>query len=68
MGAGTCGVVKKMRHKVRRDLVMAVKQMHVSSTCAVENKRIMMDLDVVTKCVGCPNIVKCMGIFFSMVS
>nr|CDS32086.2 dual specificity mitogen activated protein [Hymenolepis microstoma] len=31
-----------------------------------ENKRIMMDLDVVTKCVGCPNIVKCMGIFFSM--
>ncbi|KAL5108397.1 Dual specificity mitogen-activated protein kinase kinase 7 [Taenia crassiceps] len=67
LGAGTCGVVKKMRHKVRRDLVMAVKQMHVSSTCAVENRRIMMDLDVVTKCVGCPNIVKCMGIFFSMV-
>uniref|UniRef100_A0A5K3F3J4 mitogen-activated protein kinase kinase n=2 Tax=Mesocestoides corti TaxID=53468 RepID=A0A5K3F3J4_MESCO len=66
LGAGTCGVVKKMRHKVRRDLVMAVKQMHVSSTCAVENKRIMVDLDVVTKCVGCPNIVKCMGIFFSM--
>ncbi|CDI97459.1 dual specificity mitogen activated protein [Echinococcus multilocularis] len=66
LGAGTCGVVKKMRHKVRKDLVMAVKQMHVSSTCAVENKRIMMDLDVVTKCVGCPNIVKCMGIFFSM--
>ncbi|KAM3184327.1 hypothetical protein ACTXT7_008578 [Hymenolepis weldensis] len=66
LGAGTCGVVKKMRHKTRKDLIMAVKQMHISSTCAAENKRIMMDLDVVTKCVGCPNIVKCMGIFFSM--
>ncbi|KAL7061035.1 hypothetical protein AAHC03_09361 [Spirometra sp. Aus1] len=49
----------------RPELIMAVKQMQVSSSYSNENKRIMMDLDVITKCSGCPNIVQCMGIFFS---
>ncbi|VDN15594.1 unnamed protein product [Dibothriocephalus latus] len=65
LGAGTCGVVNQMRHRSRPELIMAVKQMQVSSSSSNENKRIMMDLDVITKCSGCPNIVQCMGIFFS---
>uniref|UniRef100_A0A0X3P5X1 mitogen-activated protein kinase kinase n=1 Tax=Schistocephalus solidus TaxID=70667 RepID=A0A0X3P5X1_SCHSO len=65
LGSGTCGVVNQMRHRSRSELIMAVKQMQVSSNYSNENKRIMMDLDVITKCSGCPNIVQCMGIFFS---
>jgi len=43
---------------------MAVKQMRRSGSCE-DNKRIMMDLDVVIKCHGCPYIVKCIGTFIT---
>lgn len=65
LGAGTCSAVFQMRHRVKTNLVMAVKQMHRSSTSPEENKRIMMDLHVVTKSYDCTNIVQCYGIFFT---
>ncbi|CAH8462298.1 unnamed protein product [Schistosoma curassoni] len=54
-----------MRHRTKPNIVMAVKQMRVSSTYEEENKRIMMDLNIVTKCFDCSYIVECYGIFFS---
>ena len=33
-----------------------------------ENKRIIMDLDVVIKCHDCPFIVQCLGTFITSVS
>nr|CAH8832613.1 unnamed protein product [Trichobilharzia regenti] len=54
-----------MRHRSKHDIVMAVKQMRVSSTYEEENKRIMMDLNIVTKSFDCAHIVECYGIFFS---
>lgn len=68
LGSGTCGVVLKMRHRSYRHIVMAVKQMRRSSTSQEENKRIMSDLHVVTKCNGCFFVVHCYGIFFTTVS
>ncbi|CAH8477383.1 unnamed protein product [Schistosoma rodhaini] len=65
LGSGTCSSVYKMRHRTKPNIVMAVKQMRVSSTYEEENKRIMMDLNIVTKCFDCSYIVECYGIFFS---
>ncbi|CAH8834403.1 unnamed protein product [Trichobilharzia szidati] len=65
LGSGTCSSVYKMRHRSKHDIVMAVKQMRVSSTYEEENKRIMMDLNIVTKSFDCAHIVECFGIFFS---
>ncbi|VEL25349.1 unnamed protein product [Protopolystoma xenopodis] len=65
LGAGTCSVVYKMQHREYPDLLLAVKYMRRSSHCHEENKRIMMDLNVVTKSCDCPHIVKCLGIFFT---
>ncbi|CAH8663510.1 unnamed protein product [Dicrocoelium dendriticum] len=65
LGSGTCSVVYKMRHRSKTDLVMAVKYMRRSSTCQEENKRIMMDLNVITKSCDCVYIVQCYGIFFT---
>ena len=63
LGSGTCGQVKKMKHK-QTDLLIAVKQMSISGV-AEENKRIIMDLDIVLKCHNCENIVSCLGYFIS---
>ncbi|KAK4474169.1 hypothetical protein MN116_003469 [Schistosoma mekongi] len=65
LGSGTCSSVYKMRHRTKSNIVMAVKQMRVSSTYEEENKRIMMDLNIVTKSFDCTYIVECYGIFFS---
>ncbi|KAF8566921.1 hypothetical protein P879_10733 [Paragonimus westermani] len=65
LGSGTCSVVYRMRHRTRFDLLMAVKCMRRSSTCQEENKRIMMDLKVVTISYDCEFIVECFGIFFT---
>ncbi|CAH8473518.1 unnamed protein product [Heterobilharzia americana] len=65
LGSGTCSSVYKMRHRSKTNIVMAVKQMRVSSTYEEENKRIMMDLNIVTKSFDCAHIVECYGIFFS---
>ncbi|CAH8455622.1 unnamed protein product [Schistosoma turkestanicum] len=54
-----------MRHRTKPNIVMAVKQMRMSSTYEEENKRIMMDLNIVTKSFDCSFIVECYGIFFS---
>ncbi|CAH0385184.1 unnamed protein product [Bemisia tabaci] len=59
LGSGTCGHVVKMLHKPSQT-VIAVKQMRRSGNCE-ENKRIMMDLDVVLKSHDCPYIVRCLG-------
>ncbi|XP_012287215.1 dual specificity mitogen-activated protein kinase kinase 7 [Orussus abietinus] len=63
LGNGTCGHVVKMRHKPS-GVVIAVKQMRRSGN-AEENKRIIMDLDVVLKSHDCPYIVRCLGCFIT---
>lgn len=61
LGNGTYGHVVKMRHKPS-GVIIAVKQMQRSGN-ADENKRIIMDLDVVLKSHDCPYIVQCLGCF-----
>ncbi|XP_059153527.1 dual specificity mitogen-activated protein kinase kinase 7-like [Physella acuta] len=63
LGHGTCGQVTRMRHKPTNNL-MAVKQMRRSGN-KEENKRIIMDLDVVIKSHDCPYIVQCVGTFIT---
>ncbi|XP_064649831.1 dual specificity mitogen-activated protein kinase kinase 7-like [Lineus longissimus] len=63
LGHGTCGQVVKMRHEPSGQSI-AVKQMRRSGN-REENKRIIMDLDVVLKCSDCPFIVKCTGAFIT---
>ncbi|KAK2166478.1 hypothetical protein NP493_1319g01009 [Ridgeia piscesae] len=63
LGHGTCGYVIKMRHRGSNTL-MAVKQMRRSRNNE-ENKRIIMDLDVVLKSHNCPYIVHCIGTFIT---
>uniref|UniRef100_A0A8C7EG39 Uncharacterized protein n=1 Tax=Nothoprocta perdicaria TaxID=30464 RepID=A0A8C7EG39_NOTPE len=57
IGSGTCGQVWKMRFR-KSGHVIAVKQMRRSGN-KEENKRILMDLDVVLKSHDCPYIVQC---------
>nr|CAB3263620.1 MAPKK7 dual specificity mitogen-activated protein kinase kinase 7 [Phallusia mammillata] len=61
IGSGTCGQVYKMRYKPI-SYVMAVKQMNRSGNND-EQKRILMDLDIVQKSHDCPTIVTCFGTF-----
>lgn len=61
IGFGTCGQVYKMRHRPT-EAIMAVKQMARTGN-REENKRIMMDLEVVQKSHDCPHIVTCFGTF-----
>ncbi|KAH8387568.1 hypothetical protein KR093_007903 [Drosophila rubida] len=61
LGNGTSGNVVKMRH-MSSDTIIAVKQMRRTGN-AEENKRILMDLDVVLKSHDCKYIVKCLGCF-----
>ncbi|TPP61839.1 Dual specificity mitogen-activated protein kinase kinase 7 [Fasciola gigantica] len=62
---GNCSEVRKMRHRKRRELVMAVKVMYLSSNSEEENKLIFSDLNVVTQTNQCPFIVTCYGILFT---
>uniref|UniRef100_A0A1A8DZ10 mitogen-activated protein kinase kinase n=2 Tax=Nothobranchius TaxID=28779 RepID=A0A1A8DZ10_NOTKA len=59
IGSGTCGQVFKVRFK-KTDHVIAVKQMRRTGN-KDENKRILMDLDVVLKSHDCPYIIQCYG-------
>ncbi|GMT32409.1 hypothetical protein PFISCL1PPCAC_23706, partial [Pristionchus fissidentatus] len=61
IGHGSCGHVSKYSYNGQ---LMAVKEM-VKSTNAEEMKRIIMDLDVVTKASDCPNIVHAYGYFIT---
>ncbi|XP_047134652.1 dual specificity mitogen-activated protein kinase kinase 7 isoform X1 [Hydra vulgaris] len=63
IGSGTCGVVNKMYHKESKT-IMAVKMMS-RTPIMEEQKRILMDLDVITKCNDCSYIVNCFGLFIS---
>ncbi|XP_069651822.1 LOW QUALITY PROTEIN: dual specificity mitogen-activated protein kinase kinase 7 [Haliaeetus albicilla] len=63
IGSGTCGQVWKMRFR-KTGHVIAVKQMRRSGN-REENKRILMDLDVVLKSHDCPYIVQCFGTFIT---
>ncbi|XP_067829310.1 dual specificity mitogen-activated protein kinase kinase 7 isoform X1 [Heptranchias perlo] len=63
IGSGTCGQVWKMRFK-KSGHIIAVKQMRRSGN-KEENKRILMDLDVVLKSHDCPYIVQCYGTFIT---
>ena len=63
LGNGTCGHVVKMRHKTNGQ-VIAVKQMRRTGN-SDENKRILMDLDVVLKSHDCEHIVLCLGCFIT---
>ena len=59
--SGTCGLVKKMMHK-QTGKHIAVKHIRISGV-PEENKRILMDLNVVLKCRDCDKIVRCLGYF-----
>ncbi len=61
LGNGTCGHVVEMRHRPSGK-VLAVKQMRRTGN-SDENKRIIMDLDVVLKSHDCAHIVLCLGCF-----
>ncbi|XP_043071929.1 dual specificity mitogen-activated protein kinase kinase hemipterous [Drosophila grimshawi] len=61
LGNGTSGNVVKMLHSTSNTII-AVKQMRRTGN-AEENKRILMDLDVVLKSHDCKYIVKCLGCF-----
>ncbi|XP_078604950.1 dual specificity mitogen-activated protein kinase kinase 7-like isoform X2 [Branchiostoma floridae x Branchiostoma japonicum] len=63
IGSGTCGQVWQMSFKKTGDK-MAVKQMRRSGN-KEENKRILMDLDVILKSHDCPFIVQCFGAFIT---
>ncbi|CDW58156.1 dual specificity mitogen activated protein [Trichuris trichiura] len=63
LGHGTCGHVVKMRFRPTGDII-AVKQMCRSGN-KEENKRIIMDLDVVLRSHECPFIVRCLGCFIT---
>lgn len=63
LGNGTCGHVVKMLHKPSQTII-AIKQMRRSGN-SEENKRIIMDLDVVLKSHDCPYIVRCLGCFIT---
>lgn len=61
LGNGTSGHVVKMQH-IPSGTVIAVKQMRRTGNTE-ENKRILMDLDVVLKSHDCQYIVQCLGCF-----
>uniref|UniRef100_A0AAF5PKA2 mitogen-activated protein kinase kinase n=1 Tax=Wuchereria bancrofti TaxID=6293 RepID=A0AAF5PKA2_WUCBA len=63
LGSGTCGVVYKARFE-QTGTIMAVKQM-VMTSVAEENKRVLMDLEVVLRSHDCPHIVRCYGCFIT---
>uniref|UniRef100_A0A182YJW3 mitogen-activated protein kinase kinase n=1 Tax=Anopheles stephensi TaxID=30069 RepID=A0A182YJW3_ANOST len=63
LGNGTSGHVVKMRHNPS-GAIIAVKQMRRTGNDE-ENKRIIMDLDVVLKSENCKYIVKCLGCFIT---
>lgn len=63
IGSGTCGVVNKMFHRAT-NTTMAVKIMG-RTPIMEEQKRILMDLDVIMKCNDCPFIVQCYGLFIT---
>uniref|UniRef100_A0A665VFW7 Dual specificity mitogen-activated protein kinase kinase 7 n=1 Tax=Echeneis naucrates TaxID=173247 RepID=A0A665VFW7_ECHNA len=66
IGSGTCGQVFKVRFK-KTGHVIAVKQMRRTGN-KDENKRILMDLDVVLKSHDCPYIIQCYGAIVTNVS
>jgi mitogen-activated protein kinase kinase 7 len=61
LGSGSCGEVFRMEHKPSKT-TLAVKVMHRSASDE-ENKRIIMDLDVLVKSYNFPYIVRCLGYF-----
>ncbi|VDM96404.1 unnamed protein product [Thelazia callipaeda] len=63
LGSGTCGVVYRARFE-QTGTIMAVKQMAMTSV-AEENKRVLMDLEVVLRSHDCPHIVRCYGCFIT---
>jgi mitogen-activated protein kinase kinase 7 len=63
LGYGSCGQVYKMEHTSSKT-ELAVKIMHRTASDE-ENKRIIMDLDVIIKSYNFPYIVKCVGYFIN---
>ncbi|CAF4086876.1 unnamed protein product [Rotaria magnacalcarata] len=63
LGFGSCGQVFKMEH-VPSKTELAVKIMHRTASDE-ENKRIIMDLDVIIKSYNFPYIVRCVGYFIN---
>ncbi|CAF2348333.1 unnamed protein product [Rotaria sp. Silwood2] len=61
LGSGSCGSVFKMEHKPSK-MILAVKVMPRTASNE-ENKRIIMDLDVLVKSYNFPYIVCCLGYF-----
>ncbi|CAF5092871.1 unnamed protein product, partial [Rotaria sp. Silwood1] len=65
LGYGSCGQVYKMEH-IPSKTELAVKIMHRTASDE-ENRRIIMDLDVIIKSYNFPYIVRCVGYFINSV-
>ncbi|CAF1563678.1 unnamed protein product [Rotaria sp. Silwood1] len=63
LGYGSCGQVYKMEH-IPSKTELAVKIMHRTASDE-ENRRIIMDLDVIIKSYNFPYIVRCVGYFIN---
>ncbi|CAF3814250.1 unnamed protein product [Rotaria sordida] len=61
LGSGSCGSVFKMEHKPTKTILAAKVMPRTASD--EENKRIIMDLDVLVKSYNFPYIVCCLGYF-----
>lgn len=61
LGSGSCGYVYKMKH-IPTDISLAVKVMQRTGSDE-DNKRIIMDIDVLVKSFNFPYIVCCLGYF-----
>jgi len=62
LGRGAYGVVEKMRH-VRSGAIMAVKRITMTFN-TIEQKRVLMDLDVSMRSSDCPHTVQFYGALF----
>jgi serine/threonine protein kinase len=62
LGRGAYGVVEKMRHKTTGTL-MAVKRIPVTAN-SIEQKRVLMDLDISMRSANCPFTVQFYGALF----
>ncbi|XP_014248580.1 dual specificity mitogen-activated protein kinase kinase 6 [Cimex lectularius] len=63
LGRGAYGIVEKMKH-VPSGTIMAVKRITTSTVNTVEQKRLLMDLDISMRTSDCPHTVQFYGALF----
>ncbi|KAF7993098.1 hypothetical protein HCN44_005879 [Aphidius gifuensis] len=63
LGRGAYGVVEKMRHK-QSETIMAVKRIPATTVNTLEQKRLLVDLDISMRTSDCPYTVQFYGALF----